>query len=59
MAYGELEPIVRFSECFGFLINCDSSAWYQSLGIRIPRELGVGYLSPLGWFDVEYRYMET
>ena len=24
-AYGELEPIVRFSECSGFLINCDSS----------------------------------
>ena len=24
------------------------TAWYQSLGIRIPRELGFGYLSPLG-----------
>ena len=24
------------------------SAWYQSLGIRIPRELGFGYPSPLG-----------
>ena len=24
------------------------TAWYQSLGIRIPRELGVGYPSPLG-----------
>ena len=35
------------------------TAWYQSLGIRIPRELGFGYPSPLGWFDVEYRYMET
>ena len=23
-------------------------AWYQSLGIRIPRELGFGYPSPLG-----------
>ena len=34
-------------------------AWYQSLGIRIPRELGFWYPSPLGWFDVEYRYMET
>ena len=34
-------------------------AWYQSLGIRIPRELGFGYPSPLGWFDVEYRYMKT
>ena len=32
-------------------------AWYQILGIRIPRELGFGYPSPLGWFDVEYRYM--
>ena len=35
------------------------TAWYQSLGIRIPRELGFGYPSPLGWFDVESRYMET
>ena len=35
------------------------TAWYQSLGIRIPRELGFGYLSPHGWFDEEYRYMET
>ena len=33
--------------------------WYQSLGIRIPRELGFGYPSLLGWLDVEYRYMET
>ena len=24
--YGELEPIARFSERSGFLINCDSSA---------------------------------
>ena len=24
------------------------TAWYQSLGIRIPRELGLGYPSPLG-----------
>ena len=23
-------------------------AWYQSLGIRIPRDLGFGYPSPLG-----------
>ena len=30
------------------------TAWYQSLGIRILRELGFGYPSPLGWFDVEY-----
>ena len=35
------------------------TAWYQSLGIRIPREVGFGYPSPLGWFDVEYRYMEN
>ena len=31
------------------------TAWYQSLGIRIPRELGFGYPSPLGWFDVRFR----
>ena len=24
------------------------TAWYQSLGIRIPRELGFGFPSPLG-----------
>ena len=24
------------------------TAWYQSIGIRIPRELGLGYPSPLG-----------
>ena len=35
------------------------TAWYQSLGIRIPRELGLGDPSPFGWFDVEYRYMKT
>ena len=35
------------------------TAWYQSLGIRIPRELGFGYPSPLWWFDVEYRCMKT
>ena len=35
------------------------TAWYQSLGIRIPRELGFGYPSPHGWFDEEYRYMKT
>ena len=29
------------------------TAWYQSLGIRIPRELGFGYPSPLGWFDLD------
>ena len=26
----------------------DVTSWYQSLGIRIPRELGFGYPSPLG-----------
>ena len=30
----------------------DVTAWYQSLGIRIPKELRFGYSSPLGWFDV-------
>ena len=28
------------------------TTWHHSLGIRIPRELGFGYPSPLGWFDV-------
>ena len=31
------------------------TAWYQSLGIRIPRELGFGYPSPLGWFGMKCR----
>ena len=31
------------------------TAWYQSLGIRIPRELGFGYPLPLGWFGMECR----
>ena len=35
------------------------TAWYQSLGIQIPRELGFGCPLPLRWLDVEYRYMET
>ena len=35
------------------------TAWYQSLGIQIPRELGFGYPSPLGWFDVGFRYEIT
>ena len=33
--------------------------WYQSLGIRIPRELEFGYPSPLRWFDVWFRYKIT
>ena len=33
----------------------DVTAWYQSLGIRIPRELGFEYPSPLGWFGIECR----
>ena len=35
------------------------TTWYQSLGIQIPRELVFGYPSPLGWFEVEYRYTKT
>ena len=35
------------------------TAWYQSLGIRIPKELGSVYPSPLGWFDVRFRYEIT
>ena len=35
------------------------TALYQSIGIRIPRELGFGYPSPLGWFDVKCRYEIT
>ena len=32
------------------------TAWYESLGIRIPRELGFGYPSPLGVVRCRFRY---
>ena len=35
------------------------TAWYQSLGIRIPRELELGIHHHLVWFDVEFRYEIT
>ena len=35
------------------------TAWYQSLGIRIPRELGFGYPSPLGVVRCRFRYEIT
>ena len=33
--------------------------WYRSLGIRIPRELGFGYPSPLGVVRCRVRYVGT
>ena len=35
------------------------TAWYQSVGIRIPRELGFGYPSPLGVVRCRFRYEIT
>ena len=35
------------------------TAWYQSLGIQIPRELGLGNHHHYVWFDVEFRYEIT
>ena len=35
------------------------TAWYQSLGIQIPRELGFGYPSPLGVVRCRFRYEIT
>ena len=35
------------------------TAWYQSLGIRIPRELGFGNPSPLGVVRCKCRYEIT
>ena len=35
------------------------TAWYQSLGIRIPRELEFGYPSPLGVVQCRFRYEIT
>ena len=47
--------VTRHSRVFRGLTSSQRSpgewgvtAWYQSLGIRIPRELGFGYPSPLG-----------
>ena len=58
--------VARHSRVFHWLMGSQRTpgfwgitTWYQSLGIRIPRELGFGYPSPLGWLDVEYRYMKT
>ena len=34
-------------------------AWYPSLGIRIPKELGFGYPSPLGVVRCRFRYEIT
>ena len=46
-------------ECFSGLTGSQRNpgiwgvtAWYQSLGIRIPRELRFRYPSPLGWLDI-------
>ena len=39
--------------------NCGVTAWNQSLGIRIPRELGFGYPSPLGVVRCRFRYEIT
>ena len=36
-----------------------ATAWYQRLGIRIPRELGFGYPSPLGVVRCRFRYEIT
>ena len=47
--------VTRHPRLFRRLTGCQRTprfwgviAWYQSLGIRIPRELGFGYPSPLG-----------
>ena len=39
--------------------NWGVTAWCQSLGIRIPRELGFGYSSPLGVVRCRFRYEIT
>ena len=47
--------VTRHSRVFRWLTGSQRTplvwgviAWYQSLGMRIPRELGFGYPSPLG-----------
>ena len=53
-------------ECFRWLTGSQRTprkwgviAWYQSLGIRIPRELGFGYPSPLCVVRCRFRYKIT
>ena len=47
--------VIRHTRVFRWLTSSQRTpgfwgitAWYQSIGIRIPRELGFGYPSPLG-----------
>ena len=42
LVFGRLMGSQRTPGCRGV------TAWYQSIGIRVPRELGFGYPSPLG-----------
>ena len=58
--------VTRHSRVFHGLTGCQRTlgfwgvtAWYQSLGIRIPRELGFGYPSPLGVVRCRVRYVGT
>ena len=58
--------VTRRSRIFGGLTGSQRTpgfwgvtAWYQSLGIRIPRELGFGYPSPLGVVRCRFRYEIT
>ena len=53
-------------ECFHWLTGSQRTpgrwgvtAWYQTLGIRIPRELDFGYPSPLGVVRCRFRYEIT
>ena len=62
----ESRLVARHSRVFHWLTGSQRTplfwgvtAWYHSLGRRIPRELGFGYPSPLGWFDVRVRYVIT
>ena len=58
--------VTRHPRVFRGLTGCQRTprdwgviAWYQSLGIRIPRELGFGYPSPLGVVRCRFRYEIT
>ena len=58
--------VTRHLRVFRGLTGCQRTpgfwgvtAWYQSLGIRIPRELGFGYPSPLGVVRCRFRYEIT
>ena len=64
--FRELCRVTRHSRVFRRLTGSQRTpgfwgvtAWYQSLGIRIPGSSGLGIHHHLVWFDVRFRYEIT